>query len=72
MRREELERIDLGEKPWMPAVAPVSAVGRILIALIFVRAGINKLATIAATSATMRSHGTILARYFRRTIAISA
>ena len=39
------------------AVAPVSAVGRILIALIFVRAGINKLATIAATSATMRSHG---------------
>jgi uncharacterized membrane protein YphA (DoxX/SURF4 family) len=39
------------------AVAPVSAVGRILIALIFVRAGINKLGTIAATSATMRSHG---------------
>ncbi len=39
------------------AVALVSAVGRILIALIFVRAGINKLGTIAATSATMRSHG---------------
>jgi putative oxidoreductase len=39
------------------AVAPVSAGGRILIALIFVRAGINKLGTIAATSATMRSHG---------------
>lgn len=39
------------------AVAPVSAVGRILIALIFVRAGINKFSTIAATSATMRSHG---------------
>jgi hypothetical protein len=37
MRREELEGIDLGEKPWMAAVAPVSAVGRILIALIFVR-----------------------------------
>ena len=40
-----------------PAIAPVSAVGRILIALIFVRAGINKLGTIAVTSATMRSHG---------------
>jgi putative oxidoreductase len=39
------------------AVAPVSAGGRILIALIFVRAGINKLGTIAATSATMRGHG---------------
>ena len=39
------------------AVAPVSAVGRIIIALIFVRAGINKLAAIAATSATMKSHG---------------
>ena len=31
--------------------------GRILIALIFVRAGINKLGAIAVTSATMRSHG---------------
>jgi len=39
------------------AVAPVSAIGRILIALIFVRAGTNKLGAIAATSATMRSHG---------------
>jgi putative oxidoreductase len=39
------------------AVAPVSAVGRLLIALIFVRAGINKLGTIAATSAAMKSHG---------------
>ena len=39
------------------AVAPVSAVGRILIAVIFVRAGINKLGTIAGTSAAMRGHG---------------
>ena len=39
------------------AIAPVSAVGRILIALIFVRAGINKLGAIAVTSAKMRSHG---------------
>jgi putative oxidoreductase len=39
------------------AVAPVSAVGRILIALIFVRAGVNKLGGIAATSAAMKSHG---------------
>ena len=38
------------------ALAPVSAVGRLLIALIFVRAGINKLGAIAATSATMKSH----------------
>jgi uncharacterized membrane protein YphA (DoxX/SURF4 family) len=61
MRREELEGIDLGEKPWMAAVAPVSAVGRILIALIFVRAGINKLANIAATSATMAARPHFLA-----------
>ena len=39
------------------AVAPVSAVGRLLIALIFVRAGINKLGAIAGTSAAMKSHG---------------
>ena len=39
------------------AVAPVSAVGRLLIALIFIRAGINKLGAIAATSAAMKSHG---------------
>jgi putative oxidoreductase len=39
------------------AVAPFSAVGRLLIALIFVRAGINKLWAIAATSAAMKSHG---------------
>ena len=39
------------------AVAPMSALGRLLIPLIFVRAGINKLGAIAATSATMGSHG---------------
>jgi putative oxidoreductase len=39
------------------AVAPVSAVGRLLIAVIFVRAGINKLGAIAGTSAAMKSHG---------------
>jgi len=39
------------------AVAPVSAVGCLLIALIFVRAGINKLGAIAATSAAIKSHG---------------
>jgi putative oxidoreductase len=33
------------------------AAGRFLIALIFVRAGINKLGALAATSASMRSHG---------------
>jgi uncharacterized membrane protein YphA (DoxX/SURF4 family) len=38
------------------AVAPVSAIGRFLIALIFVRAGVNKLGA-AATSAAMKSHG---------------
>ena len=38
-------------------VAAVSALGRLLMALIFVRAGINKLGTIAATTAAMRSHG---------------
>ena len=39
------------------AVAPVSAAARLLIALIFVRAGINKLGAIAGTSAAMKSHG---------------
>jgi putative oxidoreductase len=39
------------------AVAPMSALGRLLIPLIFIRAGINKLGAIAATSATMGSHG---------------
>jgi putative oxidoreductase len=33
------------------------AVGRILIAVIFLRGGINKLAAIAATTATMADHG---------------
>ncbi len=44
-------------------VSPLSALGRLLIALIFVRAGINKLGTIATTAATMGSHG-ILYRIF--------
>jgi putative oxidoreductase len=35
----------------------LSALGRLLIALIFIRAGINKLGAIAATSATMGTHG---------------
>jgi putative oxidoreductase len=38
-------------------VSAVSALGRLLIALIFIRAGINKLGSIAATAATMRNHG---------------
>lgn len=38
-------------------VSAVSAFGRLLIALIFIRAGINKLGSIAATAATMRNHG---------------
>jgi putative oxidoreductase len=37
-------------------VSSVSALGRFLIALIFIRAGINKLGSIAATTATMRNH----------------
>ncbi len=36
---------------------PVPAIGRFLLALIFVQAGIGKLGTIAATSANMASHG---------------
>jgi putative oxidoreductase len=39
------------------AVSSLSALGRLLVALIFVRAGINKLGAIAATSATMGTHG---------------
>ena len=35
----------------------ISAFGRLLIALIFIRAGINKLGSVAATTATMRNHG---------------
>ena len=38
-------------------VSSISALGRLLIALIFIRAGINKLGSIAATVATMRNHG---------------
>jgi putative oxidoreductase len=39
------------------AVSSLSALGRLLIAVIFVRAGLNKLSSIAATSATMAGHG---------------
>src|SRR2546430_6253592 len=35
----------------------ISALGRLLIALIFIRGGINKLGSIAATATTMRNHG---------------
>ena len=38
-------------------MSPLPALGRLLIALIFIRAGINKLRAIAATSAGMRGHG---------------
>src|SRR5947207_14553275 len=38
-------------------VSAISAIGRLLIALIFIRGGINKLGSIAATVATMRNHG---------------
>jgi putative oxidoreductase len=40
-----------------PLLKPLPPLGRILIALIFVLAGIGKLGTIAATSAGMASHG---------------
>lgn len=39
------------------SVSPLPAIGRILLALIFVRAGISKLGTYAATAAYMTSHG---------------
>jgi putative oxidoreductase len=39
------------------AVSALSALGRLLIAAIFVRAGINKIGSIAATAATMAGHG---------------
>ena len=42
-------------------VSSISALGRLLIALIFIRAGINKLGSVAATAATMRNHGIPLA-----------
>jgi putative oxidoreductase len=38
-------------------VSSIAALGRLLIALIFIRGGINKLGSIAATVATMRNHG---------------
>lgn len=38
-------------------LTPLPALGRVLLALIFVLAGINKLGTVAATSAYMASHG---------------
>src|SRR3974377_1039953 len=38
-------------------VSSIGALGRLLIALIFIRGGINKLASIAATMTTMRNHG---------------
>lgn len=40
-----------------PVLTPLPLLGRILIALVFVLAGINKLGTIDATSANMASHG---------------
>jgi putative oxidoreductase len=39
------------------AMSPALALGRVLMALIFIRAGINKLGAIAATSAQMTTHG---------------
>jgi putative oxidoreductase len=38
-------------------VSSITALGRLLIALIFIRAGITKLGSVAATAATMRNHG---------------
>jgi putative oxidoreductase len=38
-------------------VSSIAALGRMLIALIFIRGGINKLSSIAATVVTMRNHG---------------
>jgi len=40
-----------------PVLSPLPALGRVLLALIFVLAGIGKLGTIAATSAHMASRG---------------
>lgn len=40
-----------------PSLTPLPAIGRILLALIFVLAGISKLGTIATTAAHMASHG---------------
>jgi putative oxidoreductase len=38
-------------------VSSITALGRLLIALIFIRAGINQLGSVAATAATMQNHG---------------
>ena len=40
-----------------PVLKPLPALGRILLSLVFVTAGIRKIGTIAATTATMQSHG---------------
>jgi putative oxidoreductase len=40
-----------------PGTSAVAALGRCLLALIFVRAGINKLGAVAATVANMGNHG---------------
>jgi putative oxidoreductase len=40
-----------------PTLTPLPAIGRILLALIFVLAGISKLGAIATTTAHMASHG---------------
>lgn len=40
-----------------PVLTPLPAIGRILLALIFVLAGINQLGAIAATSTHMTDHG---------------
>jgi putative oxidoreductase len=40
-----------------PGTSAVAALGRCLLALIFVRAGINKLGAVAATAANMGNHG---------------
>ncbi len=44
-----------------PAFPPLALAGRVLLALIFVLAGINKIGTISATVAYMASHGIPLA-----------
>jgi putative oxidoreductase len=40
-----------------PVLKPLPPLGRLLLSLIFVLAGIRKLGTIAATTATMETHG---------------
>jgi putative oxidoreductase len=50
-------RNNVGKHSMHSTLTPLPALGRVLLALIFVLAGINKLGTIAATSAYMASHG---------------